>query len=110
LGKQVRIEGEVERLSPSESDSYFQQRPYLSQITAAVSRQSRVMNDEREFNAQLDELERKSNGRISRPAVWGGYKLLPARFEFWTHRDNRRHERVQYEKTGVEWTQARLYP
>ena len=110
LGKQIRIEGAVERLSPAESDSYFQQRPYLSQVTAAVSQQSQVMADEQEFISRLDELERLSKGKVPRPSTWGGYKLLPDLFEFWTHRDNRRHERVQYEKAGTVWKETRLFP
>ena len=110
LGKQVRIEGEVQRLSTNESDAYFQQRPFLSQITAAASPQSRVMPDERDFLARIAELERVSGGVIVRPSYWGGFKLMPSLFEFWTHRDNRRHERLQYERSGTEWTQSRLYP
>ena len=110
LGRQVRIEGQVQRLSPMESDAYFQQRPFLSQITAAASPQSRVMKDEAEFLARLTELEQTSHGKISRPLGWGGFKLLPSLFEFWTHRDNRRHERIQYEKFGDEWKESRLYP
>jgi pyridoxamine 5'-phosphate oxidase len=110
LGKQVRIEGGVERLSATESDAYFRQRPYLSQITAAASPQSRVMTDEREFLQQIAELERASSGTVPRPSTWGGFKLLPSLFEFWTHRDNRRHERLQFTKSGTEWTEARLYP
>jgi pyridoxamine 5'-phosphate oxidase len=110
LGKQVRIEGVIERLSAKESDAYFQERPYLSQITAAASPQSRVMPDEAEFLARLAELERRSGGKIARPPNWGGFKLLPSLFEFWTHRDNRRHERVQYEKSGAVWKESRLYP
>ena len=109
LGKQVRIEGEVERLSPAESDAYFQQRPFLSQVTAAASPQSRVMNDEREFLRQIAELERTGQA-IPRPSAWGGYKLMPSLFEFWTHRDNRRHERWQFTKTRKDWTQSRLCP
>jgi pyridoxamine 5'-phosphate oxidase len=110
LGKQVRIEGSVQRLSEKESDAYFQQRPYLSQITAAASPQSRVMTDEREFLARLAELERTSGGTILRPANWGGFTLVPSVFEFWTHRDNRRHERWQYTKSGDSWKESRLYP
>src|SRR5262245_39587249 len=110
LGKQVRIEGQVQQLSVDESDAYFQQRPFLSQITAAASPQSRVMDDELEFLALLDELEREPHGVIARPPHWGGYKLLPSVFEFWTHRDNRRHERWLYEKSGTEWKESRLYP
>jgi pyridoxamine 5'-phosphate oxidase len=110
LGKQVRVEGAVQRLSPAESDAYFQGRPYLSQITAAASHQSSVMRDEREFLERLDELERNSGGAISRPSNWGGFKLMPSLFEFWTHRDNRRHLRLQYAKSGDDWKETRLYP
>ena len=110
LGKQVRLEGQVERLSPTESDAYFLQRPFLSQITAAVSRQSRLMRDESEFLKELTELEQSSGGKMVRPPNWGGYKLLPTRFEFWTHKDNRRHDRVQYDRAGAAWKKSKLYP
>ena len=110
LGKQVRIEGTVERLSPEESDAYFQQRPFLSQVTAAVSRQSQPMPDENEFVQELTKIEQSSAGKIPRPPQWGGYKLLPSLYEFWTHRDNRRHERVQFEKSGAVWKESKLYP
>src|SRR5262249_30101930 len=110
LGKQIRIEGEVQPLSENESDAYFQQRPFLSQITAAASPQSRVMPDEGAFLARIAELENAPGGVIVRPHDWGGYKLMPSLFEFWTHRDNRRHERVQYERFGLEWKESRLYP
>ncbi len=111
LGKQVRIEGPVERLSAEESDRYFQQRPFGSRVTANVSRQSRPLVDEREFLERLVELERSCRDeQIARSAEWGGYKLLPSVYEFWTHRDDRRHERLQYLKTGEQWVQTRLYP
>jgi len=110
LGRQVRIEGPVERLSEAESDAYFRQRPFLSQVTAAASAQSRVMTDENEFLAVLKQLEETSGGTITRPSNWGGFKLFPSLFEFWTHRDNRRHERLQFEKAGALWKLSRLYP
>src|SRR5262245_42986357 len=87
LGKQVRIEGPTTRLSAAESDSYFGQRPLESQITAAVSRQSRALLDEREFLERLQKAER--NGSIERPAEWGGFKLIPTRYEFWVHGEHR---------------------
>ena len=110
LGKQVRLEGQVERLSPTESDAYFLQRPFLSQITTAVSRQSRLMRDESEFLKELTEMEQSSGGKMVRPPNWGGYKLLPTRFEFWTHKDNRRHDRVQYDRSAAAWKKSKLYP
>jgi pyridoxamine 5'-phosphate oxidase len=111
LGKQVRIEGRVERLSAEESDRYFQQRPFGSRVTANVSRQSRPLLDEIEFLQRLIELEKASeNNQLVRAPEWGGYKLLPSLYEFWTHRDNRRHERLQFEKSDEQWVQTRLYP
>ncbi len=111
LGKQVRIEGAVERLSPEASDAYSLQRPLLSQITANVSLQSRPMTDEREFLKRLEELEESSKtSPVVRSPEWGGFKLMPIRYEFWTHREHRRHERLLYEKSADEWKQSRLYP
>jgi len=111
LGKQVRIEGAVEPLSVEASDTYFGQRPLLSQITANVSWQSQPMLDERDFLKRLEELEKSSKtSPILRSPEWGGFKLIPVRYEFWTHREHRRHERLLYEKSGDEWKQSRLYP
>jgi pyridoxamine 5'-phosphate oxidase len=111
LGRQVRIEGQVERLSSYESDAYFQQRPVGSQVTAAVSRQSRPLLSDAEFVSELREFERLHEGKpIPRPDVWGGFKLMPARFEFWIHRDDRRHHRTLFEREGEGWNTSRLYP
>jgi pyridoxamine 5'-phosphate oxidase len=68
------------------------------------------MTDENEFLAVLKQLEETPGGTITRPSNWGGFKLLPSLFEFWTHRDNRRHERLQFEKAGPLWKLSRLYP
>jgi len=110
LGKQVRIEGRVERLSPNESDRYFQSRPIGSQITAAVSRQSRPLLNEREFLEQIRAVEQSSTDSVPRPSQWGGYKLIPDRFEFWIHRDNRRHDRTAYVREQDSWVVSKLYP
>src|SRR5436190_17546105 len=111
LGKQIRIEGSVERLSPEESDSYFQTRPFQSQITAAVSLQSRPLRDARRFCAQLIALEKSYRGKkVLRPGNWGGFKIMPDVFEFWTHGEHRRHDRMLYQKKGQRWKAIRLYP
>jgi pyridoxamine 5'-phosphate oxidase len=111
LGKQVRIEGRVEPLSPEESDRYFQQRPFGGRVTANVSRQSRPLIDEDDFLERIREMEKAFNeDYVPRSPVWGGYKLVPSLYEFWTHKDSRRHERLQFEKSGDQWVQTRLYP
>lgn len=111
LGKQVRIEGEVQRLSPAESDLYFRGRPFQSQITATVSRQSRPISDEPAYLEELRTAEQSLRDQVvPRPATWGGFKLMPSRFEFWMRGDHRRHHRDVYETLGGDWRKDRLYP
>jgi pyridoxamine 5'-phosphate oxidase len=111
LGKQVRIEGAVERLSSTESDSYFHSRPLDSQITSAVSRQSQPLIDEAGFIAEIAAAEASAGGKpVARPDHWGGFKLMPSSFEFWIHQEHRRHHRMLYSREGTIWTATRLYP
>ena len=111
LGKQVRIEGAVERLSSRESDAYFQSRPLNSQITSALSRQSKPLLDEAGFVAEIAAAEVSAAGKpIARPEHWGGFKLVPSSFEFWIHQEHRRHYRMLYSREGSIWTATRLYP
>ncbi len=111
LGRQVRIEGSVNRLSAKESDSYFVSRSFGSHITAVASRQSRPMLDENEFTRQLTHLEQLSAGKqTARPDEWGGLKILPSVFEFWIRGEHRRHKRILYTKEGKLWSAIRLYP
>lgn len=111
LGKQIRIEGPVERLSSVESDRYFMQRPFGSRVTANVSKQSQPLLDEHNFVERLIEMEHAFKGaEPPRSPDWGGYKLVPTLYEFWTHRDDRRHDRLQFEKSGQQWIATKLYP
>ena len=103
LGKQVRVEGAVERLSDAESDVYFASRPLESRISAIASRQSRKVPGGVEPIWEVPE-------PISRPYYWGGFKLAPEAFEFWTRGEHRRHLRMQYTKRGEVWTAIRLFP
>jgi pyridoxamine 5'-phosphate oxidase len=111
IGRQVRIEGKVERLSPEESDRYFNERPFQSRISAIVSKQSRPIEDDTAYLEALHaaEISYKSHS-VGRPDNWGGFKLLPSLFEFWTRGEHRRHHRVVYQKDRGSWTRARLYP
>ncbi len=110
LGKQVRIEGAVERLSSGESDSYWQTRPRESQASALASHQSQLLIHEAAFLAEIDRVEHGNSAPIQRPANWGGFKIIPTAFEFWTRGDHRRHQRVRYERVGDGWRSTRLYP
>jgi pyridoxamine 5'-phosphate oxidase len=111
LGRQVRVEGEVERLAPDESDAYFRTRPVGSRIAAWASPQSRPLNDRAELEQLYGEAAARFPGEdVPLPPHWGGYRLLPDTYEFWQHAENRLHDRVRYERDGDRWFRARLAP
>jgi pyridoxamine 5'-phosphate oxidase len=113
LGRQVRLEGRVERLSREESEAYFVSRPPGSQIAAWASDQSRVVSGGRR---ELEERFRAAEARfasahtIPLPPFWGGYRLVPDWIEFWHSRENRLHDRLRYRRTPGGWTVERLAP
>jgi pyridoxamine 5'-phosphate oxidase len=112
LDRQVRVRGEVERLSAGDSDAYFASRPRDSQIAAAVSPQSRPIERE-ELERRYAELAAElGESSPERPEHWGGYLLRPEVIEFWQGRDSRMHDRFLYSrKTGDEgWSIERLAP
>ncbi len=111
LDEQVRVEGAVERVSAAESDAYFLTRPRGSQLGAWASDQSATLPSRETLEAKYREIEARFQGRaIERPVFWGGYRLIPARVEFWYGRPDRLHDRVLYTREGNTWTIERLYP
>lgn len=111
LGRQVRIEGAVERTSAHESDRYFHSRPRPSQIAALASSQSSVIGSRDALAARLAQLEAELEGReIPLPPAWGGFRVIPETYEFWQHRENRLHDRLRYRRTDSDWTLERLAP
>jgi pyridoxamine 5'-phosphate oxidase len=112
LGRQVRIEGSVERVSAEESDAYFATRPRDAQVGALASRQSDPLASRAELYERLAELEADlGGGPVSRPATWGGYRLVPTAWEFWQHGESRLHDRFRYEPgSGGDWRIERLFP
>lgn len=109
LGRQVRIEGPVERVSETESEAYFRSRPRGAQISASVSLQSRVVESRASLEALATELEARG-GEVPRPSTWGGFRVSPDVYEFWQHRSNRLHDRLRYRREGSGWTIERLAP
>jgi pyridoxamine 5'-phosphate oxidase len=111
LGRQVRIEGSVERTADAESLEYWSTRPRGSQVAAWSSPQSRLLSGRDELEARVDETEERfAGGEVPLPPFWGGYRLLPASIEFWTHRNDRLHDRVRYVRDGGGWRRERLAP
>jgi pyridoxamine 5'-phosphate oxidase len=111
LGRQVRIEGRVERVAGQESDAYFATRPRGAQLAAAASRQSAVIRDRAAIDERVAELDREHAGSdVRRPDHWGGYRLVPEAYEFWQHRDDRMHDRLRYRRDNGGWMIERLSP
>jgi pyridoxamine 5'-phosphate oxidase len=107
LGRQVRVEGRVERVSPEESDAYFATRPAGARAGARASRQSEVLGDRAELERRVAEL---AEAELTRPESWGGFRVVPETWEFWQHRDDRLHDRFRYTRRTNVWLIERLYP
>jgi pyridoxamine 5'-phosphate oxidase len=111
LGRQVRVEGDVERLSPADSDAYFQSRPRGHQLSAWASAQSRPLASQEELRHRMEELVIEYEGReVPRPSYWGGYLLRATTVELWAEGADRLHDRVRYELHAGAWTALRLGP
>jgi pyridoxamine 5'-phosphate oxidase len=111
LERQVRIEGQVIKVSAAESDAYFAERPFESRIGAFISPQSQVIPGREFIERGMDALRNtKPDSLLKRPEYWGGYRILPEKFEFWQGRENRLHDRFQYIRTQSGWVIHRLAP
>ena len=110
LGRQVRIEGAVERVGAAESEAYFRTRPLGSRLAAGASPQSRRLADRAELERLYAEAVERFGEDVPLPPSWGGLRLLPDAYEFWQHGDDRLHDRIRYERDGSGWSRTRLAP
>ncbi len=112
LQRQVRIEGFVQRLAEEDSDEYYASRPRGSQIGAWASPQSQIIRDRAFLEKEVQVYEERFGQQksVPRPDFWGGFFLLPVRFEFWQGRNSRLHDRIVYQKKGTKWETNRLAP
>ena len=111
LQRQARIEGVVESVSAAEADAYYASRPRLSRLGAWASLQSQALPARTVLEQRLAEAEQQYPGEeIPRPAHWSGYRVLPARFEFWQDMPFRLHDRTIYIKDGNGWGVSKLFP
>ncbi len=110
LGRQVRVEGAVERTSRGDSETYYRTRPVGARLSAWASPQSRPVADRAELEARVEQARAKFGDDPPLPDEWGGLRVVPTAYEFWVHDDDRLHDRFRYERDGEAWRMQRLGP
>lgn len=113
LQRQVRIEGQVCKVSDKEADEYFKSRARLSRLGAWASKQSEILESRDHLLARLKTFEEKYDGEtIPRPSHWSGNRIAAKKIEFWEDGEFRLHDRFIFERQSIDgpWTKARLYP
>jgi len=111
LDKQVRVEGEVERVPDADADAYFATRPRESQIGAWASQQSAELASPVVLDQRIQEVRARFDGvAVPRPSFWSGFRVVPRSIEFWTRDPARLHERVIFERRHGEWKRSLLFP
>jgi pyridoxamine 5'-phosphate oxidase len=111
LEEQVRVEGSVQPVTDAEADAYFASRARGSQIGAWASIQSQPMQSASDLDSRLAEIEKKfAGGPVPRPPHWSGFRIVPARIEFWKNMPSRLHVRNLYTRVDGGWKMELLYP
>jgi pyridoxamine 5'-phosphate oxidase len=110
LERQVRIEGDVQKVSAAESDAYFASRPLGARLSAWASEQSAAVASRRVLESSMEEARRRHGDQPPRPPHWGGYRVIAQRLEFWQGRADRLHDRLLYTRDRAGWKIERLAP
>lgn len=112
ISRQVRITGDVVRLSRKESEDYFSKRPRASQLSASASEQSEVISNRKILEDEVEKLNKRYDGQaIPCPENWGGYRIQANSIEFWQGQPSRLHDRIRYQlQESGGWLKQRLAP
>ncbi len=110
LVRQVRVDGLVEKIDEAESDAYFATRPIESRWSVYASTQSEVIESREALESRYNVAREAYGEIIPRPSWWGGYRVIPAEFEFWQGRPSRLHDRLRYQREASGWRRDRLAP
>lgn len=112
LQRQVRIEGEVSKVSTEQSKRYFHSRDRGSQIGAWASKQSTKLTTSEELKERETYYKNKfaDFDEIPYPEFWGGWKVSPTYIEYWQGRASRLHDRICFEKQDKQWQHFKLHP
>ena len=112
IRRQIRVVGEVKKITDKEADEYYNSRAYGSRIAAWASSQSEPMESRNVLIKQIEEFKKKypNEKKVPRPPHWSGWRIHPKEIEFWLDGEFRIHERLNYKfKEGI-WTKEILYP
>ena len=109
-GRQVRIEGTVERTSREDSEAYYRTRPVAARFSALASPQSEPVESRADLEARVAESQARYGDDPPLPETWGGLRVVPDAYEFWVHDEDRLHDRFRYERDGDGWRIQRLGP
>lgn len=112
MARQIRVRGEITKISASSSEEYYQSRPLGSRIGAWASHQSQVLESKSSLVQAVEDARTLHGETPQRPDFWGGYKITPLEIEFWADGEFRLHDRFRWlrKNTGVSWNIERLYP
>lgn len=112
LQRQVRITGDVKKISEEASNNYFKKRPIGSQMGAIASPQSKEIEDRSVLQNNLQDIKEKydKEQHLEKPSHWGGYMVSPTKIEFWQGQSSRLHDRIEFNLVNGEWTKKRLAP
>ena len=112
LNRQVRLVGDITKVSEDISDKYYKSRSRGSRIGAWASKQSRELESREALMEEVRLFESKYTDDIPRPSHWGGFALKPIEFEFWQDSDFRLHDRfiLKPTKQNNQWIAKRHYP